>query len=91
MRLNGRFRSRFQQDEGRRPDACWLIVNHFMELDPDLRERVLQSRQPEVDEFASDGGLVVDSVQLFRLFGVVAAGTLDASTARTALRTSVGR
>jgi hypothetical protein len=91
IRLHSRFRTRYQADTGRLPAASWLITNHFVEDDPQTREAVLRSNQAEIDAFASDGALVVDSIDLYRLWTAVARDELTKSDARQALTSASGR
>jgi hypothetical protein len=90
-RLNGRFRTLYQLEVGKLPSATWLIVNHFIEQDPAARELVLQSNEDELDAFAQDGVLVIDSVRLFECWRAVEDHLITAEQARTALVTATGR
>jgi hypothetical protein len=91
IRLHSRFRSRYQVDEGTLPNATWLITNHFIEDDPESREAVLRSNQAEIDAFGADGALVIDSVDLFRLWTAVIANRISKVDARNALVAASGR
>jgi hypothetical protein len=90
MRMQ-RFSARFQKDEGRLPDRLWYLVNHSLADDPSQRQRALASNQAEVDTFAESGGLVLDTVELFKLWQAVDAGRVDRAVARMELMRAIGR
>ncbi|MFF1779615.1 hypothetical protein [Streptomyces virginiae] len=86
-----RFNSRYMTSHGKVPDACWYIVNQFMNRDPSRRQLVLNGKDDDVEAFGSAGGLVLDTVELFKLLGAVRRGDLQAAQAREALRSGTGR
>jgi hypothetical protein len=90
MRIQGRFGKRFQKDEGRWPDRLWYVVNHQIEEDPGARGVALASHRAEVQTFAEEGGLIIDTVDLFKLWKAVDLGNVDQASARASLRTATG-
>lgn len=76
---------------GTPPDACWVIVNHFRDHDPDERPELLQGADEDIAIFAGSGGLVIDTRDVFRLVRWVETGKLTAKAAREHLRVSTGR
>jgi hypothetical protein len=64
----GRYRLRYFQDNNEEAEAAWYIVNQFSGDDPGTRESVLAASEPELATFAEDGGLAIDTADLFRLF-----------------------
>ncbi|MFJ6373234.1 hypothetical protein ACIQK5_34265 [Streptomyces virginiae] len=86
-----RFNSRYMARHGESPDACWYIVNQFMNRDPSRRQIVLNGKDDDVEAFGSGGGLVLDTIELFKLLKAVREGGLKAGQAREALRTGTGR
>jgi len=73
------------------PDAQWYIVNQFRDRDPGTRPEILRGQDADVDAFADDDGLVIDTRTLFRLRKDVAEGSLAAEEARATLRAARGR
>jgi hypothetical protein len=86
-----RFQKRHQQRTGRVADAEWYVVNQFRGRDPATRQLVLNGKDADVEAFGSGGGLVLDTVELFRLRSDVRGGKRTAAEARNALRTATGR
>lgn len=86
-----RFQARFQQRTGRPANALWYVVNQFKDRDPSTRQPVLNGKEEDITAFSAAGGLVIDTVQLFRLLQQVQLGTLAASEARKLLRSGEGR
>jgi len=85
-----RFRSRFYRDTGRDPERCWYVVNSFIKDDPARRPRTLATNPAEVETFAEGGGLVVGTVELFRLLMDVRSGQVGAHDARQLLIDQTG-
>ncbi len=81
---------RFVDREGHNPDALWYVVNQFRLHNPSTRQRVFHANPPELAHFASIGGLVIDSLDLFRLWRAAKLGELRTDAARELLRTSTG-
>ncbi|WNG17386.1 hypothetical protein [Cystobacter fuscus] len=85
-----RFRGRFFKELGRDPNRCLYVVNSFVNDAPSSRKKPLHSNPDEVEAFAEDGGLVVGTVELFRLLMDVRRGRVDVQTARSLLADSTG-
>jgi hypothetical protein len=90
MRLS-RFAKRYQQDEGRYPDGVWYIANHFIPDSPSERSAILASHPKEVDAFADDDGLIVDTRHLFDMVVNCQIVVLQKEDAREKLRNGRGR
>lgn len=92
MRISARFAPRYSQDEGRFPHGAWYVVNHFITQEPTNRPGVLASNAAEVAEFANGmaPGLVINTVDLFKLCQDVERGAVTATDARRALVGSTG-
>jgi len=86
-----RFRTRYLKDNDKDVDALWYIVNQFSEGDPGSRLPVLASNEPELEAFAEDGGLAIDTANLFRLWMDVRSGQLKVEEARSKLMQAGGR
>lgn len=86
----GRFRARYVRDEGVEPDAMWYIVNQFVGQNPGERPAALASNPDDVDEFSLLGGLIIDTVELFRLWRRVVVEGLAMEEARSALVAGAG-
>lgn len=85
-----RFVLRYVAKQGRVPNARWYIMNHFIAQDPKVRPKPLASNPSEVAEFSNDGGLVVDTVDLFKLRMRVRAGDLSKDQAMEMIKGGVG-
>jgi hypothetical protein len=86
----GRFAALFLQRTGELPNSRWYLVNQFLAADPDTRHAPLAGAEDDVKEFAKDGGLVLDTRELFQLLRAVEAGRIDPAGARRLLRRSTG-
>lgn len=86
-----RFAGVFQSRNGRPPGSRWYVVNQFREHDPEVRQELLSGADEDVAEFAKDGGLAIDTRQLFRMVSDIIDEKLTADDARRLLRESVGR
>src|ERR1700737_1109172 len=82
MRLQSRFGPRYRQEHKRPPDRLWYVINHSLGQDPDQRQPALMSNPNELALFAEDGGVVLDSVELFKLWKAVEGKTLVPAEAR---------
>jgi hypothetical protein len=82
----GRFVTRYALAEGRAPASTWYVVNSFLGSDPATRDVPLGSHPAEVAEFAKDGGLVIDTRDLFSLWRSVMAGETTKEQARALLK-----
>jgi hypothetical protein len=90
MRMQ-RFAMRFHKDEGHLPHRLWYVVNHSLAEDPGQRAPALASNPTEVEAFADSDGLVVDAVELFKVWKAVDAGILDSAQARAMMIEATGR
>lgn len=86
-----RFNIRYQQRAGKVADGSWYIVNQFLARDPSTRQPALHGKDDDISAFASAGGLVIDTVTLFKILQQIQNGLLDSGEARTILRSSTGR
>ncbi len=85
-----RFRKRYVLSTGADADASWYIVNHFLDRDPSTRQAAFHG-SGDVEAFAEDQGLIINTVDLFRLLGQVEREERTPVEARRLLRESTGR
>lgn len=90
MRI-GRFVTRYVQEIGKPPDKSWYVVNQYFDQDPTARPLPLVSNPLEVQTFAEDNGLIIDSRYLFQLRMRVRAGHIQARSARAKLIDASGQ
>jgi hypothetical protein len=90
QKLNG-YATLYAAEAGKPPSAMWYVVNQFRGTDPNSRPQVLQGGDEYVDAFGQQGGLVIDTRDLFRLRKAVEAGRLSKEAAREMLVVSSGR
>jgi hypothetical protein len=86
-----RFTALYVQTEQKLPDATWYVVNQFRGTNPSVRRVVLRGQDDDVNAFAEQNGLVVDTRQLFVLDQAVLRRSVEPQAARELLKTSVGR
>ncbi|MFI2298395.1 hypothetical protein ACH5AL_06065 [Actinacidiphila glaucinigra] len=86
-----RFNMRYAVRTGSNPSACWYIVNQFLARDPSTRQPALHGKDEDVHAFGQGNGLVIDTVDLFKLISRVRDGVLTAGEARKLLRESTGK
>ncbi|MFH9435681.1 hypothetical protein [Streptomyces rochei] len=86
-----RFNMRYMAREKRSPDANWYIVNQFLNRDPSIRQKALHGKDEDVAAFGEANGLVIDTVELFKLFIRVQEGIIAKEEARRLLVESTGR
>jgi hypothetical protein len=72
------------------PTTRWYVVNQFLNTDPDTRRRPLAGSEDDLSVFAEDGGLVIDTRDLFLLARRVDDGEMSTATARLLLRRAAG-
>jgi hypothetical protein len=89
MRIN-RFATRYRRETGNLPNSAWYVVNQYLDQDPTARPVPLISNTPEVETFAEDNGLIIDSRLLFRLRLRVRSGDLQPSDAQAKLINASG-
>jgi hypothetical protein len=88
----GRYWVRYIEEEGRRPDAGWYVVNQFLGDDPSTRRPILSGNEIALSTFRDDyNGLAIDTAHLFRLWMAVKDGRLTAAEARSRLMQTRGR
>lgn len=80
----------FESRTGQTPQAQWYVVNAQFSRDPDERPIPLASSSEDVEEFAKDGGLVVDTRELFKLLRLVQSGAVSQQEAQCDLINSTG-
>ena len=86
----GRYAGLFLRRTGEFPKSRWYLVNQFLGADPDTRPPPLVGAEDDVQVFAEDGGLVIDTRELFQLVRAVEQGRIDQAAARRLLRSSTG-
>ncbi|MFJ7105010.1 hypothetical protein [Streptomyces albogriseolus] len=86
-----RFNMRFADREKRSPDANWYIVNQFLNRDPSTRQKALHGKDGDIAAFGAAKGLVIDTVELFKLLVRFQDGKITAEEARRLLVESTGR
>jgi hypothetical protein len=77
-------------NQGHLPDAQWHIVNAFRGLDPAIRPQIIPD-DDDLRDFTTDGGLLVDTRQIFKLLRDVDEGRIDSTGLRARLRNTCGR
>lgn len=80
----------YVQRNGTVPDARWYVVNQAHATPPSARARPFPDGPSDLRMFASRGGLVIDTRDLFRLRETVRAGDLTAIEARRLLKGATG-
>ncbi|MBK6309986.1 MAG: hypothetical protein WAX12_01570 [Candidatus Microthrix subdominans] len=85
-----RFAARYERETTVSPSRRWLIVNHLINEPPASRPKAFESAPEDLELFAEDGGLVIDTRDLFQVVQMVEAGTLGWETAVDALSTQTG-
>lgn len=81
----------FERETKRPPARQWYVCNQFLATDPDHRPDILAGADDDLAEFGSDGGVVIDTRELFKLVRSVEDGHLTAEDARTSLLESPPR
>lgn len=87
----GRAALQFERVNGSPPDARWYVINQNFQSPPDQRSEAFKGCDMDVEEFARDGGLVLDTRDLFLLVRDVAVGEIGAEEARSLLVARTGR
>jgi hypothetical protein len=86
-----RFKQNFRDEMGRYPDRSWYLVNQFIGRDPGSPPRVLEAHPVELAEFERQGGMAMDTADLFELAGDVDAEVVSKADARGHLMAALGR
>lgn len=82
--------ARHLRREGTMPHRQWLVVNQFLDIEPDERPGLVWAGPEDIASFAHRGGLVIDTRELFRLLDAVASARLSAQDARAVLADQQG-
>jgi hypothetical protein len=85
-----RFAALYLLRTGALPTTRWYVVNQFINTDPDTRRRPLAGSEDDLSVFAEDGGLVIDTRDLFHLAHRVDDGGMSGAAARALLRRATG-
>jgi hypothetical protein len=91
QRIGGRFRRRYLQETERDADKVWYVVNQYLGEEPDGRPPTFSYNQQDLETFAEDDGLVIDTVDLFRLLVALQRQEIEAGFARDRLIDASGR
>lgn len=91
LQAMARFAMVFLQRTGRLPSSRWYVVNQFRTQDPNGRAALLSGADEDLLVFAGDGGLAIDTRDLFELVRRVDSGVLEREAARVLLRGASGR
>ena len=91
MRLEGRFTKLYMQEtDGRPPSALWFVVNHDLRTSPPSRKLAMKDAPGEAKAFGENDGLIIDTVELFKLVQAVEMRKCNADEARNMLKTAKG-
>ena len=86
----GRFANLYRNEKGRLPDKRMYVVNGQIGIpNPQLRQEPLVSAQEDIDIFAKDSGVVISTIDLFRL--VKNLQHFDHKTVRESIKKAEGR
>ncbi len=91
LRLSGRFAKRYILDEGKPPTRLWYVVNQFLGDDPGSRPPALAGNEPEIQVFSEEGGVVIDTVQLFKAVRDIESGRASSDAVFDSLLSASGR
>lgn len=85
-----RYNAEYVRETGKAPDRNWYVVNSYMSRPPASRPGPFDSVPDAVQSFADADGLVVSTMELFRLVRSVEIGDVSAEQARDSLVNSTG-
>lgn len=85
-----RFAARYRRETGREPSARWYVVNQMASTEPSGRHKAFASQPDDLAQFAEDGGLVIDTRDLFRAIRNVDLGRESAESLRERIKSSRG-
>lgn len=85
-----RYGAAYVRERQREPDAYWYVVNSHMTQAPAARPGPFDSVPDHVQTFGEVRGLVIPTVDLFRLVRAVESGEITKEAARTSLMTQTG-
>ena len=78
-------------EAGKPPNGKWYVVNQFRETDPNSRPQLLAGADEYLESFGSEGGLAIDTRDLFRMRKTVESGAVSKEAVRELLTTAKGR
>ncbi|MEU4673918.1 hypothetical protein AB0F91_39685 [Amycolatopsis sp. NPDC023774] len=85
-----RWKAHYVKETRRDPDALWHVVNAFRQNDPVTRPVPIPSDE-DLENLVAEGGVLIDTRDLFKAQRDVAAGAADRDEVRVALRSATGR
>ncbi|MFD7883944.1 hypothetical protein ACFV3N_16070 [Streptomyces bauhiniae] len=80
----------YEREHSRVPNGRWYVVNHNIKAPPSSRPTVLAGATDDIEVFAEEHGLVVDTRDLFKLLKRVEDGSLSPDSVRAHLMGSTG-
>lgn len=86
-----KYATMFERETGQPPARQWYVCNQFLATDPDSRPDILAGADDDLAEFGTDGGVVIDTRELFKLIRSVEDGRITAEEARASLWNSPPR
>lgn len=86
-----RFSALYAVETGHLQDAMWFVANHFRGNDPGSRPQLLQGADEDAETFGQQGGLIIDTRDLFQLRKALASGSISEEEVRAMLTGSAGR
>jgi hypothetical protein len=86
-----RFAGLYENEMGHQPAAQWYIVNAFRFDEPGARPVPLEASPEDVEVFGDGGGVIISTVDLFRVWRDVMTGVRMSHEVREAMKTSHGR
>jgi hypothetical protein len=87
-RLHG-WAALYEKEKGRPPDRLIYLVNGPLEDPPDQRPEPFASAAEDVEEFGQLGGVVISTLDLFRV--VESERPIDREAVRASIRRAIGR
>lgn len=80
----------YEREHHSLPNARWYVVNHNLKTNPSLRPAVLAGADDDIEVFAEENGLVIDTRELFQMAKRIEEGRLTPDRARELLMTCTG-
>ncbi|MET8271685.1 hypothetical protein [Streptomyces sp. NPDC005096] len=80
----------YEREHSKVPNGRWYVVNQNIKTSPSSRPAVLAGATDDIEVFAEEHGLVVDTRDLFKLVKYVEEGDLSPSAVRAYLMGSTG-
>lgn len=78
-------------EAGKPPNGKWYVVNQWRDANPDSRPQLLAGADEYLESFGMEGGLAIDTRDLFLMRKAVEAGSVSKETIRGMLSGSSGR